>query len=150
MSAPIIKCVTVRSCCTGAPSILGAQAIPALKNLEILRVYTHRACLNLFRPAGTVGMERDYSWPFVPFQAVCVHTDSQQYVIPKYGRYYLLTKQSTPGAPTESNLLHLPLVGPSVNVFCETMGMKLSTRWVHIQMVEVYFILRVRYYTGHI
>ena len=35
---------------------------------------------------------------------------------------------STPVAPTESNLLQLPLVGPSMNVTCETIGMELSTR----------------------
>ena len=26
---------------------------------------------------GTVGMERDYSWSLVPFQAVCVHFEFQ-------------------------------------------------------------------------
>ena len=29
--------------------------------------------LTYFDRVGTVGMERDYSWSFVPFQAVCVH-----------------------------------------------------------------------------
>ena len=31
----------------------------------------------LFDRVGTVGIERDYSWPFVPIQAVCAHTDFQ-------------------------------------------------------------------------
>ena len=31
--------------------------------------------LTYFDRVGTIGMERDYSWPFVPFQAVCVHTE---------------------------------------------------------------------------
>ena len=30
--------------------------------------------LTYFDRVGTVGMERDYSWSFVPFRAVCVHT----------------------------------------------------------------------------
>ena len=29
--------------------------------------------LAYFDRVGTVGMEQDYSWSFVPFQAVCVH-----------------------------------------------------------------------------
>ena len=28
-----------------------------------------------FGRVGTVGMERGYSWYFVPFKAVCVHTE---------------------------------------------------------------------------
>ena len=31
----------------------------------------------------------------------------------------ILPVLSTPAAPTESNLLQLPLVGPSVNIFCK-------------------------------
>ena len=31
--------------------------------------------LTSFGRVGTVGMERGYSWSFVPFQAVCVHTE---------------------------------------------------------------------------
>ena len=37
-------------------------------------------CLNFLRPGwnvGTNGMERDYSWSFAPFQAVCVHFEFQ-------------------------------------------------------------------------
>ena len=29
--------------------------------------------LTYFDRVGTVGMERDYSWSFVPFHALCVH-----------------------------------------------------------------------------
>ena len=31
--------------------------------------------LTYFDRVETVGMERDNSWPFVPFQAVCLHTE---------------------------------------------------------------------------
>ena len=31
--------------------------------------------LTYFDRVGTVGMERDYSWSFVPFQVVCVHPE---------------------------------------------------------------------------
>ena len=40
----------------------------------------------------------------------------------------LIHQYSAPVAPTESTLLQLPPVGPSVNVFCEAIGMELSTR----------------------
>ena len=33
--------------------------------------------LTFFSRVGTAGMERDYSWSLVPFQAVCVHFDFQ-------------------------------------------------------------------------
>ena len=60
---------------------------------------------------------------------------------------------STPVAPTESNLLQLAFMGPSVNVFCKTIGKKLPTRCTdgptmfhapeHFGHIECILVLRV-------
>ena len=43
---------------------------------NVTSIYEHsEGVLTSFGRVGTVGMERGYSWSFVPFQAVCVHTE---------------------------------------------------------------------------
>lgn len=56
---------------------------------------------------------------------------------------------STPVAPPESNSLQLPIVGPSVNYFCNKMGRKLSKRCTDGRSIQ-HFILRVLVYCPYI